>query len=104
MGALGKHQLTAIIRNKRGQILSVGRNSYVKTHPIMQKAAFATGSKERLFLHAEAAALLRCKDWSKAFSIEIFRFTKDGLPALAKPCPCCQYLISQTAIKKVIHT
>lgn len=101
---MGQHNLTAIVKDKRGRILSVGKNSYVKTHPLMQKAAKATNSKERIYLHAEVAALLRLKDWSKAHSIEVFRFTKDGKPAMAKPCQCCQYIINQTAIKKVSHT
>lgn len=100
---MGHHLITAIVRNKRGRILSVGRNSYVKTHPLMSKAAIAAKVPERIFLHAEVAALLQV-NWEQAYSIEVFRYTKDGKPANAKPCACCQYVINQTSIKKVIHT
>lgn len=99
-----KYNITAIVKDKRGRILGVGKNSYVKTHPLMQEASRATNSKNRTFLHAEVAALLKTKDWERAYSIEVFRFDKQGRPALAKPCECCQYVINQTAIKKVIHT
>lgn len=99
-----KYNITAIVKDKRGKTLGVGRNSYVKTHPLMQKASAATHSKSRIFLHAEVAALLKVKDWSIAHSIEVFRFDKQGRPALAKPCACCQYIIAQTKIKKVFYT
>ena len=102
---MGKHQITAMVRDRKGKVIGVGRNSYVKTHPLMQQAAEATKScSERIYLHAEVAALLKVRDWSKAHSIEVFRFTKDGKPALAKPCACCQFIINQTGIKEVIHT
>lgn len=101
---MGKHNLTAIVKDRRGRILAIGKNSYVKTHPIMAKASKATQSAHRTYLHAEVAALLKVKDWSKAFSMEVFRYTKDNKPALAKPCSCCQWVIKQTGIKKVSHT
>lgn len=102
---MSKQSLTAIVKDKKGRILAIGRNSYVKTHPLMLKAARATGNNEkRLYLHAEVAALLKVPDWQKAHSMEVIRFTKDGKPALAKPCDCCQYILKQTGIKKVIHT
>ncbi len=99
-----KHTLTAIIRDKRGRILAIGRNSYEKTHPLMAKASKATQSAHRTYLHAEVAALLKVKDWEKAFSMEVFRYTKDNKPALAKPCACCQWVLAQTPIKKVWFT
>lgn len=98
------YNITAIVKDKKGIPLAIGRNSYVRTHPLMYRAAKATNSKERIYLHAEVAALLKVKDWDKAYSIEVFRFTKDGQPALAKPCTCCQWVIKQTNIKKIVHT
>ena len=99
-----KYNITAIVKDKRERILSIGKNSYVKTHPLMLKAKTATGGKNSVFLHAEVAALLKIKDWDKAHSIEVFRFTKDGKPAMAKPCICCQWIINQTNVKKITYT
>lgn len=99
-----RYNITAIVKDRKKRVLAVGRNSYVKTHPLMRKAVEATGSKNRTFLHAEVAALLKVRDWTKAYSIEVYRFDKNGNPAISKPCACCQWVINQTSIKKVIHT
>lgn len=99
-----RYNITAIVKDKRGRPLAIGRNSYVKTHPLQAKATKAVGGKTRLYLHAEIAALLKVKDWDKAHTLEVFRFDKQGAPALAKPCPACQWVINKTGIKKVIHT
>jgi deoxycytidylate deaminase len=101
---MGRHTLTAIIKDKRGRVLAVGRNSYEKTHPLQYKAGVATGKPNQTYIHAELAALLKVKDWGKAHRIEIFRYTKDGKPALAAPCKACQFILKQTMIKEVIHT
>lgn len=99
-----RYNITAIVKDKRGRPLAVGRNSYVKTHPLQAKASKAVGGKERTYLHAEIAALLKVKDWTKAYQLEVYRYDALGAPALAKPCKCCQWVIQQTSIKKVIHT
>lgn len=104
LAVMTKYNITAIVKDKRGRILGVGRNSYVKTHPLQARASEAVGGKNRTFLHAEVAALLKVKDWNKAYALHVFRFDSQGNPALAKPCSCCQWVINQTAIKKVIHT
>jgi deoxycytidylate deaminase len=101
---MGKHNLTAIIKDRKGRVLAVGRNSYEKTHPLQYKAGVATGRPNQTFLHAELAALLKISDWQKAYRIEIFRYTKDGKPALAAPCKACQFILKQTGVKEVIHT
>jgi deoxycytidylate deaminase len=102
---MGKHIITAVVKDKRGRIISVGRNSYVKTHPLMHLAAKATNSEpSRVYLHAEVAALVKLKDWSRAYRMEVFRYTKNGEQALAKPCKSCQHVINQTKIRQVFYT
>jgi deoxycytidylate deaminase len=98
------HSLTAIIKDKRGNILAIGKNSYTKTHPYQAKCAKEVGLPEKIYLHAEIDAILRCSDLSKAHSIHIFRQGKSGKWLLAKPCPACQTAINRTPIKKVYHT
>lgn len=39
-----------------------------------------------------------------AASIFVYRQTKDGRLACAKPCPSCEWLIRQCGIKKVYYT
>lgn len=99
-----KQNITAFVYDKRGRLLSVGRNSYTKTHPLQARHAKAVGLEHKIFLHAEVDALVKIEDWSKAHRIVIMRHTRDGAPALAKPCAVCQRIILMSGIKKVEHT
>ena len=99
-----KHELTAIIYDKRGKILSVGKNSYVKTHPKMAEFAAKMGEPYKQFIHAEIDAIIRCKDLTKAYKISVFRIMKDGSYGMAKPCNICSHAIKESGIKVIEHT
>lgn len=100
-----KHNIKAIIYDKRGRILSVGENSYVKTHPIQAKSAKKCSLDEKIFLHAEISAIIKCKDLSKAHSIFVSRPNRQGGFSNAKPCPICMHAINTlTPIKVINHT
>lgn len=96
--------ITAIIYDKRGRVLSVGKNSYIKTHPLQAKYAHKVGLPEKQYLHAEIAAIVRCRDLQKAHRIEVLRVGRDGSLLLAKPCPVCQTAIKAAGIKNIEHT
>ncbi len=96
--------VTAIIYGKRGRVLSVGSNSYVKTHPMMADHARRAGEPYKIYLHAEVHAITRCLDLSKAYRIAIFRYLEDGSPAMARPCPTCYSAIKAAGIKHIEHT
>lgn len=99
-----KFDITAIIYDRKGRVLSIGKNSYVKTHPMMAKFAKKAGQPERVFLHAEVDAIIKCKDLSKAHKISVFRFNRKGLPLNACPCEICKEAIEMTGIRVVTHT
>ena len=100
-----RHQeLTAIIYDKRGRVLSIGKNDFIKTHPLQKKHAVQVGQPYKEFLHAEVAAIIKCRDLSKAHKIKVFRFGADGNPALAKPCAICCSAIEAAGIKYIEHT
>jgi tRNA(Arg) A34 adenosine deaminase TadA len=101
---LSKHSLTAFIYDKRGKVLSVGKNSYVKTHPLMAKYANLVGEPYRIYLHAEMEAIIKCKYLSKAKSIFIARYDKLGNPANAKPCKICASALKSIGIEDIKHT
>lgn len=100
----GAHSLKAIIYDKRGRVLSVGENSYTKTHPMMYRLGMSVGTPLKVFLHAEVAAIIKCQDLSKAHTIKVFRLGKSGAYLNAKPCPICQEAIKAAGIKNVWHT
>jgi deoxycytidylate deaminase len=96
---MSKHTLTALIFDKRGRPLSVGRNSYTKTHPIQAAAAKATGNPHKIYLHAEVDAIVKLDNPEKAYKIVVFRYDKKGKPMNAKPCEVCMSLISKLNLK-----
>jgi tRNA(Arg) A34 adenosine deaminase TadA len=96
--------LSAVIYDKRGRIISVGQNSYVKTHPLQAKHAVQVGLPDKQFLHAEIHAIVRCRDLSKAHRIFVSRWDSKGNPALAKPCPVCISAIESAGIEVIEHT
>lgn len=99
-----KFDITAIIYDKRGRVLSIGKNSYVKTHPYQKEHACKVGLPHKEFLHAEIHAIVKCKQIEKAHRISIMRFDPNGNPRIAKPCLVCQSAIEAAGIKIVEHT
>lgn len=99
-----QHNLTAILYDKRGRILSIGKNSFVKTHPLQSKFANEAGLSEKIFLHAEIDAIVKCSDLSKVHRILVTRYNKAGKPVMAKPCEICQLALKHVGIKIIEHT
>ena len=98
-----RYQITAILFDKKGRPLSVGRNSYTKTHPLMARESAKHGEPYKVFLHAEIDAIVRCRDMDKAHRIVVMRFDANGFPVNAKPCPICTGLLS-TYNLRIEHT
>jgi len=99
-----KHTLTAIIYDRKGRVISIGQNSYCKTHPLQKEHAEKVGLDEKIYLHAEIHAIVKCRDLSKAHRIFISRWDKSGNTAMAKPCPVCESAIKAAGIKIVEYT
>ena len=96
--------VTAFAYDKRGRLLSIGRNSYVKTHPLQAKIAKSVGENHKIFLHAEVAALVKIKQWNRVHKLVVTRYSKTGEPMLAKPCKVCQQVIKMARIAHIEHT
>ena len=101
---MGRHSITAIIKDRSGNVLSCAQNNYDKTHPIQARFANHANQPTRIFLHAEIAALVKLKHNAKPHSIEVSRFYKNGEPANAKPCAVCDAAIKHYGIKHVTYT
>ena len=99
-----RYDLTAIIYDKRGRVLSIGKNSYIKTHPIQKKYARKVGLPYKEFLHAEIDAIIKCKDLAKAHKIAVFRYKANGATGQARPCPVCRSAIQEAGIKMISYT
>lgn len=101
--ATQKQVVTAFIFDKRGRIIAIGKNSYVKTHPMQFKYANMVGEPHKIFLHAEVAAIAACKDISKAHRMLVVRQTKCGKYANAKPCMICAEAIKNETPIQIIE-
>lgn len=62
------------------------------------------GAGRKVYLHAEIAALVRVRDWSKIERMTVVRLGAYGQGLNAKPCPVCQEAIKQAGVKYVEHT
>lgn len=91
-----KFKLGCVISNKN-HVISVGFNNMGKTHPKID-GAWKT-------LHAEAHALmgLSTKETNNC-TVYVYRETKDGVPAMSKPCPLCETALREAGIKKVYYS
>lgn len=97
-----QHHLRAIIYDKRGRILSIGENSYVKTHRVMFSLGRSVGKPKAIFLHAEIDAIVKCREIQNAHRIVVMRFTPNGY-RLAKPCEICMEGIEKLTPIKIVE-
>ena len=98
-----KQNITALVYDRRGRLLSVAQNSYVKTHPLMARHAKALGKPGAIFLHAEVYALIKARYFGIPFRIVVIRQGAKGT-LLAKPCAICQRVIEEFHVRYVEHT
>lgn len=102
MAKTKRFEITALAYDKRGKLLSVGHNSYTKTHSLQAHYGMRTGNPNKIYLHAELAALIKARQ--QVHKLVVFRYNADGSPALAKPCASCQLAIAEFGVKYVEFT
>jgi hypothetical protein len=96
--------LTAKCYDKKGRLLSTATNNYNKTHPLQKYFAERVGHKEKIYLHAEIAAIIKAGD-KKIYKIKIERYSsRTGKALNAAPCPICREAIRAFGIQIVQHT
>lgn len=97
-----RYKLTALAFDKRGRLLSIGTNSYIKTHPVQAKYACKAKEDYKIYLHAEIDALIKAR--GKVHRLVISRLEKDGRNLPSKPCPICQLAIEDYGVAEVEYT
>lgn len=96
-----QHKIGAIVLDKKGNVLSIGFNSYIKTHP-KQFHYNRNINPTRIFLHAEIDALVKCR--GKPHTMIISRIGKDSSIKLSRPCKGCFNAIKDVGVQKVYFT
>ena len=103
MSVRKKFILKATTYDRKGNVIAVGFNSYIKTHPKQSTMAAKVGMNEKQTLHAEIAAIIRSKR-HVIHKIKVERYDSCGNPKMAKPCPVCELAIKEAGIKFVEYT
>jgi len=99
-----RYQLFSTCFDRKGNVIGHGVNDYKRSHPLMKKFALEAGeSEEKVFIHAELAAVLSAGRKS-IYKILIQRFDSNGDPVLAKPCPTCQCMLRAFGVKYMQYT
>jgi deoxycytidylate deaminase len=102
-----RFQLGAVVVDKRKNVLNVGFNDMVKTHPRCNhlKGQHTNTDQVFPFLHAEIRALIGLdEERTRGGSIYVYRKRKDGSAGNAKPCVGCMTVIKQMGIHWVYYT
>lgn len=97
-----KYWVIAASLDHHNNIISIGENSYQKTHPMQSRFSQIVGNRNREYLHAEIASLV--KNRSKAESIIVIRMTSTGLVRMARPCNICALALREAGIKYVYYS
>jgi len=88
------HKLGAVI-SRGNRVISLGFNKN-KTH------TKSNHSWKRL--HAEISAIIKARQDVTSCHIYIYRETKDGQMAMARPCRSCMEAIKEAGIKKIFYS
>jgi len=93
----------AMTLDNKGRILSIGFNSYTKSHPLMYTNRYFDGHK--IYLHAEVDALVKARNKGvTARYMIIARIGAKGDLKLAKPCIRCMYQLALSELDSVYYT
>lgn len=98
-----RQDVKAFAYDKRGRLLAVGSNSYVRTHRLQAHYAAKTGKPMGIYLHAEIDCLIKASKRGQVHKLVVTRQGANGL-LMAKPCPACQLAIRDFNVKHVEHT
>jgi tRNA(Arg) A34 adenosine deaminase TadA len=99
---LRKWRFACIITDRHGSIISQSFNSMTKSHPMQYKYACTHGNREQIFLHAEVAALVRCR--KVPYALYVARIDACNRPAMARPCEICMEAIKKAHVRYIYFT
>jgi len=97
-----KQKVIAKAYDKRGRLLAVGENSYIKTHPLQAEFAEKAGNSLAIYLHAEIDALIKAK--GPVYKLSVERRLADGTLGNAEPCKICKLAIERAAVQVVEYS
>ena len=97
-----KYTVFCAALNAEGDVVSIGTNSYTKTHPLQKRLAQKCGNVNREYLHAEIAALVKSK--GQVHSLVVVRMTRMGVMRMARPCPICLLAMKEAGVREMYYS
>jgi tRNA(Arg) A34 adenosine deaminase TadA len=91
----------AILLN-RSKVIITATNLEDKSHPIQARFAERVGLHEKIYLHAEIAALIKCKE--DVDTIVVARVNNQDKLRMAKPCPICALALKEAGITNIHYS
>ena len=101
--SLSRKKVGALLLNKN-KVITQAVNQDTKTHPLQARLAELVGLDEKIYLHAEIAALIRCRSEVDTIIVARIGGHKGNELRNAKPCPICSLALQQAGIKHVYYT
>jgi len=95
-----RQKVGCVVTDRKGKIIAQAFNKR-KTHPVQVKHSIRQ-KKEKFFLHAEIAALVRCR--KQPYTIYVARIKPNGDIGLAKPCEVCMSAILEAGVKEIVYS
>jgi len=101
--SLSKKKVGAVLLNKN-KVVTTGVNKDYKTHPLQAHFAELAGLGEKIYLHAEISALVKCK--TDADTIIVARLGGHSQNEIrnAQPCKICQLALQEAGITNAYYT
>ena len=96
-----KKKVGALLLNKN-KVVTTATNLETKSHPLQASFAFRAGLPEKIYLHAEISALVKCKE--ECDTIVVARVNNQGKLRSSRPCPICQLAIKEAGIANIHYT
>ena len=94
-----KKKVGALLLHKN-KVITQGVNQDTKSHPLQARLAEVVGLREKIYLHAEISALVKCK--SEVDTIVVARLGGHSGDEIrnAKPCKICDSFLNKTNVSR----
>jgi tRNA(Arg) A34 adenosine deaminase TadA len=96
-----KKKVGAVLLNKN-KVVVTATNLETKSHPIQAKFAERVGLHQKIYLHAEISALVKCRE--ECDTIVVARVNPQNKLRMARPCPICELALHEAGITKIHYT
>ena len=98
-----RKKVGALLLNKT-KVITHAVNQDKKSHPLQARFADMVGLSEKIYLHAEISALVKCR--SEVDTIVVARLGGHSGHEIrnAKPCPICSLALQQSGIEHIYYT